>query len=124
MVFIFGGAYQGKLEFARELFGADKTVFECTLEGKPAFAADIIYAYHTLILSLIRSGTDPCEYTRNSLDKLKSKIIICDDISSGVVPVEPEMRAWRESVGRCMGIISANSDRVYRVFCGIGTKIK
>ena len=126
MIFIFGGAYQGKLDFALERFGSDKTVFRCPADGapEPDFDADIIYGYHELVLALIRAGLDPCEYTRSTLNTLDGKIVVCDDISSGVVPIDPEMRAWREAAGRCSAILAARSKSVYRVFCGIGTQIK
>jgi len=126
MIFIFGGAYQGKLDFALDSFGAEKTVFRCAADGapEPDLKADIIYGYHELVLALLRAGIEPCEYTRSLLAALEDKMVICDDISSGVVPIDPEMRAWREAAGRCSAILAARSKGVYRVFCGIGTHIK
>jgi adenosyl cobinamide kinase/adenosyl cobinamide phosphate guanylyltransferase len=55
---------------------------------------------------------------------LKPKIIICNDISCGVVPIDSEIRLWRESVGRILTILSKHADEVVRLFCGLGTKIK
>jgi len=124
MILIFGGAYQGKLDFARELAGEDKSIYRALPDEIPDFSAHIIDGFHNAVLALIRSGIDPCEYTLDNLSELSVKVIVCDDISSGVVPVDPEMRAWREAVGRCMGILSRNAGDIYRVFCGIGTKIK
>ena len=124
MVLIFGGAYQGKLDFAKELSSGKNSVYRCPFEEIPDFSADIIDGYHAAVLALIRSGIDPCAYTSEHLGDFAQKVIICDDISSGVVPLDPEMRAWREAVGRCMGILSGNADSVYRVFCGIVTQIK
>ena len=54
----------------------------------------------------------------------KDKIIISDEISSGIVPLKKEDRMWREETGRCLQYLSKESSCVYRVFCGISTIIK
>jgi adenosyl cobinamide kinase/adenosyl cobinamide phosphate guanylyltransferase len=51
-------------------------------------------------------------------------IVICNDISSGVVPVDAVMRKWREAVGRTLAALSQKSDEVIRLFCGIPARIK
>ena len=55
---------------------------------------------------------------------IKDKIIICDEISSGIVPLKKEDRMWREETGRCLQYLSKESSCVYRIFCGIPTIIK
>ena len=125
MNLVIGGAYQGKLDFARDAFGHDKKVFICTPEtDRPDEAADIISAFHLLVLSLLRRGTDPCRWLENEMRGFAGKTILCDDISCGVVPVDAEARAWREAAGRCLGMLARNADTVTRVFCGIGTRLK
>ena len=56
--------------------------------------------------------------------ELQDKILIVNDISQGIVPMERENRDWREMTGRAMLYISKEADEVYRVFCGLGSKIK
>jgi adenosyl cobinamide kinase/adenosyl cobinamide phosphate guanylyltransferase len=55
---------------------------------------------------------------------LNDKVIISDDISSGVVPVDREMRQWREALGRSLAMLAEQADEVIRVFCGIASRIK
>ena len=124
MILIIGGAYQGKLEYVSENYPG-KSVFQCDAENTEIdFSADVINSLHLLLLAQIKAGMDCVDCLNKTLPKLKDKIIICDDITCGVVPVDGETRQWREAVGRCMTLISKNADEVIRVFCGIGTKIK
>jgi adenosyl cobinamide kinase/adenosyl cobinamide phosphate guanylyltransferase len=58
------------------------------------------------------------------IDSNKDSIVICNDISCGVVPVDPVLRKWREAVGKSMSALSQNSDEVIRLFCGIPTRVK
>jgi adenosylcobinamide kinase/adenosylcobinamide-phosphate guanylyltransferase len=41
-----------------------------------------------------------------------------------VVPTDPEARKLREEKAKELVALSKSADEVYRVFCGIGTKIK
>ena len=124
MVLIIGGAYQGKLDYVLENHPG-KSVYQCdTKITEIDFTSDIVNALHILILAQIRAGIDPLIYIKENLHKLDRKIVICDDISCGIVPVDPEMRQWREASGRCLTLLSKNADEVVRMFCGIGSRIK
>lgn len=108
MKLIIGGAYQGKKKYAMENY-----------HGQP-----LLEEFHLMVLELVKSGIDPVEYVKGHLDEYRDMVILCDDISCGVVPVDPIERKWREELGRALGIITQNSDEVLRVFCGLGTKLK
>ena len=58
------------------------------------------------------------------MDKLRDKVIISDDISQGVVPMDATEREWREMTGRCLVSLGQQADKVIRVFCGIPEVIK
>lgn len=125
MVFIFGGAYQGKTDYALQTYENAETVFVCKEDmGDVDFSCDIISCYHLFVLKQLKAGIDPCAYIEAHLAELKGKIIICDDISCGVVPMDKKMRQWREALGRAMGLITRHAEEVVRVFCGIGMKLK
>ena len=51
-------------------------------------------------------------------------IAVSNEVGSGVVPLDPEERAWREAVGRVGCRIAAEADEVYRVVAGIVQRIK
>ena len=52
------------------------------------------------------------------------KVIIMDDIFCGVVPADPELRAWRELCGRTLTALAQKADKVTRLFCGIPKTLK
>lgn len=123
MILIIGGAYQGKLDYVHENYKTSEES-SCSETTEPDFSKEVLNRFHLFILHQIRSGVIASDWIKQNSDLLKDKIIICDDISCGVVPIEEELRLWREEAGRCMAYLAKNADEVIRVFCGIGTKIK
>lgn len=126
MILIFGGAYQGKLDYALGTYHlTERDVCYCDMESMVInFDKKIIYGLDKFVLACVKEGISAQECLADNLDKLKDKIIICDDISQGVVPVDAVERAWREMNGRCMIFLGKEAEEVIRVFCGIGTKVK
>ncbi|MBR5516686.1 MAG: bifunctional adenosylcobinamide kinase/adenosylcobinamide-phosphate guanylyltransferase [Firmicutes bacterium] len=125
MVLIFGGSYQGKVEFAKETFNiVDEDIFLCTQEKEIDWSKKVICDMDQAFLRHVREGKESREVLAEHLDELKDKILIVDDISQGIVPMERELRDWREMTGRAMLYLSKEADEVYRVFCGLGSKIK
>ena len=124
MVFVIGGAYQGKLDYVAENYPG-RSVYQCSIDDPDIdLSASVINSIHFLSLAQLRKDIDPLVYLSDIMPMLREKIIICDDISCGVVPIESEARKWRENVGRSMTMLSKNADEVIRVFCGIGSRIK
>lgn len=128
MILIFGGAYNGKLKFAKEKFNIkENEVFTINDELNSVdidYSKNVINGFHKFIYKLSLKNIDATEYMMENKEYFKDKIIICDDISQGIVPLKKEDRIWRENTGKCLQYISENSKIVYRVFCGIATVIK
>ena len=47
-----------------------------------------------------------------------------DEIGNGIVPMEHEEREYRELTGRLLCELANKADRVERIVCGIGERIK
>ncbi len=126
MIIIFGGAYQGKLDFALSLLKSkNPKICNCTTKMLEIdFEADIIYALHTFLLGEIERNEDINAWLNKNMSELKDKVVICDDIFCGVVPMDKTMRKWREETGNTLKTLCNNADSVYRVFCGLETKLK
>ncbi|MDR0459569.1 MAG: bifunctional adenosylcobinamide kinase/adenosylcobinamide-phosphate guanylyltransferase [Coriobacteriales bacterium] len=124
MILIIGGAEQGKLQYA-QLTYPDRTVYQCEL-ATPAIDLDagIINSLHLAVLAMMRADIDPLAYFTEELPRLQDKVIICDDISSGVVPIDKEMRLWRDQLGHLLGLLSTQAEQVIRLFVGIPSRIK
>ena len=126
MEFIIGGAYQGKLDHAKKKYGlSDDDIFICTEEsGEIDFSARCICNIEAYTLWCIRRGTDAGTIFREHREEWADSILICRDIFCGVVPVEAELRAWRELTGRLCAFLSFEAADVYRIFCGLEQRLK
>lgn len=127
LILIFGGAYSGKLSFAKEKFGVlDEEVL--TLDNienlQIDFSKKVINNFHMFIYRMSLENKDPLKYILENKDLFKEKIIISDDICQGIVPLRKEDRLWRENTGKCLQYLSQNSKKVYRIFCGIPMVVK
>jgi adenosyl cobinamide kinase/adenosyl cobinamide phosphate guanylyltransferase len=132
MRLIFGGAYQGKLDYAREKYNLkDEDVFFCK-PGEEAgpdgpfidFSAKAACGLEEFVLGCVRSGTEAKDYLEAHRSEWKDMIFVSTDISSGVVPFEKELRAWREMVGRTLMYLGKEAEGVTRIFCGLPQTIK
>ena len=120
MILIIGGAYQGKLDFAKEAFGVtDADVYICTGD-EIDFSKRCIYR----IEEFTARHPDPIDYFDAHREAWRNSILILQDISCGVVPLEAENRVWRQNTGRLSQYLSRKADRVSRVFCGLEQRLK
>ena len=126
MILIFGGAYQGKLAYTLERFAlTEEQVYRCN-EENTAIPCDkkVIYEIDRWILALVRADVDATEKVQQLIADNSEAIVICNDISCGVVPVDDTLRKWREETGRALALLARESHEVVRLFCGIPTQIK
>lgn len=124
MELIIGGAFQGKLNYARELYPDVVWVDgkSCTLEEMCKIPG--IYNLHLFIKKQILEGKDVSELADILIEKNPNMIIISDEVGYGVVPVDAFDRVYREAVGRVCTKLAEKASKVTRVICGIGTVIK
>lgn len=94
MVLIIGGYAAGKRAFAHGIGFSDDEIFEL-LDHKTQFEA-----------------VENCS------------AIILREMGCGLVPVDKDIREERESMGRLACKLAEVATEVYRVSCGIGTRIK
>lgn len=130
MIFITGGAWQGKLEFAGRLAAESKQdIFKQVAEGKTdSFEAAencrIIHDFHEYVRRLLNEGKSIEEFIEGIERQNPEAIIISNELGCGIVPVEPGDRRWREASGRASVKLAEKSEAVYRVVCGIPVQIK
>ena len=118
MILIIGGAYQGKLDFAREVLGVTE-VYTC--DGTQIdFSKECICK----IEAFTACHPDPVAYFERHRDQWEDSVLILQDIFCGVVPMGAENRAWRQRTGRLAQYLSKEADRVSRIFCGLEQRLK
>lgn len=122
MNLIIGGAYQGKRDFARgELGIPEGEIFTCT-GSSIDFSKACIDKLEEYVLACIREGVDPLELLK--AQDLSEKTLICMDLSCGVVPIDAEMRLWRNATGQVCQYLAKRADRVSRIICGLEQRLK
>lgn len=132
MKLVFGGAFQGKLEYAKKNFDI-KTVYDCGAGispeaggagAEPDFSKDAVCALEKFVLKCVREGKEAADFFKENKEKWQDKVLILTDVSQGIVPMDAELRAFREMNGRLMLYLANEAEEVIRVFCGIGKKVK
>lgn len=124
MILIFGGAYNGKLAFVKRVYNIDNDdIFFCKDENM-TYNKKVICGLHIFARACAINKVSALELIKNNMNLLKDKIIICDEINSGIVPMEKLDREWREETGRVLQLLTRNSSEIYRIFFGIEEKIK
>lgn len=112
LIMIIGGIAQGKHAFAATCF-PDFTCIDDRAEA---------------VRHALKAGRDPQEEANAFVRTLRAEpqdiVLIYPEVGSGVVPMNPEERAWREAIGRAGCIYAAEADEVYRMVSGIAQKIK
>lgn len=125
MILVFGGAYQGKLRFVAEKYGYGmEDIYRCNENDEIDFSKPVIADLGNYVLGMIRRGENPLEFVHENKCNFKDKIIVITDVGSGIVPMTKEQRLFRDNIGKITQILSRESDEVYRLFCGIGEKLK
>ena len=122
---IIGGAYQGKLNYAKKLYphiqwaDGEKDSFE-TLQH-----AEGIYHFELYIKRMLEDkNVDVEKIAETILGTATQRVLLCNEIGYGLVPVDTFERYYREQVGRVCSVIAEQADCVTRVVCGIGMSLK
>ena len=125
MYVIIGGAYQGKLEYAKVRFGlADESIMDCSEDKEPDFSKKCLYHIERYVLFCLRNNIDPTISLSQWKDANCDGVLICEDIFCGVVPIDEEARTWREATGRFLSWVAGTANGVVRVFCGLPQVLK
>lgn len=87
----------------------------------------IINHLHLWVKDLLREGMEESEVQLTILSWVATHpntILICDELGNGIVPLEKMERIWREQTGRLMIELAGQAERVERILCGLGQRLK
>lgn len=124
MKLIIGGAYQGKLDFAKKRFGVcDSEIFTCVdIKIDPDFPC--VYALEEYTYACICQEIDPISWFEENRDRWAETVFICQDIFCGIVPMDRKLRLWRDATGKLCQYLTREAEEVYRIICGLEQKLK
>ena len=132
MILVIGGAYQGKLRYVKNEYGVeDAEIFDGSTilsesgeallnaaEIEAGLQKRVVYQYEVYVEWCLKNGREP------KADFSEEQIVISDELFSGVVPMEKELRLLRETLGKTLTKTAISAEKVVRVFCGIPKTIK
>lgn len=131
MKLILGGYAQGKREYVLQQERGGWLVCDGRLpseeevrgaeERKERILLDHLHLY---IRERLRGNEDPEEEIRRFVARHPDCIVLCDEIGSGIVPMDAFERAYRDRTGEMQRELAGMADEVVRVLCGIGQRIK
>lgn len=124
MKLIIGGAYQGKLAFAKETYHiSEEDVFFCR-ETKIDFTKPCIADIEEFTYACAQRGVNAAAYFEAHKEQWKNSVLICQDMFCGVVPLGAELRQWRQDTGMLCQYLAKEAQSVSRIFCGLEQKLK
>ena len=110
MDLIIGGAYQGKLAYAMEHFHLTQEDLAHYDGGFDTSRRCICYLEEA-VYAAVAAG-EPVVLP----DLRPDAVVLCTDVSCGVVPMDKTQRLWREEVGRAVCALARQADSVTRIF--------
>ena len=122
MTLIFGGAYMGKRDYAKEHCGV--TAIEECGDGMPAFDAGCVAGLERFSLQCAREGRHAAAELEARRENWQDALLIVRDIACGVVPLDPVDRTLREALGRAQCALAERAECVVYITCGIGQVIR
>lgn len=123
---VIGGAYNGKRAYVK------KWLAEEGITDVEWIAGELPPVSHTMVIVtdlekwLENFEGDEEVANKLALEALENRkcIVILTDISRGIVPIEPEMRALRDRCGRLYQNMIQAADEVIQIWYGIPKTIK
>lgn len=124
MILIIGGAYQGKLDFAKKTCSiTEEDVYACA-SPEIDFSRRCIDHIEEFAYACVKKGIEPKEYFQAHSEQWQDSVLICQDIFCGVVPMDPDQREWRQATGRLCQYLAGEARQVSRIFCGLEQRLK
>lgn len=135
-----GGFAQGKLEYVKRRYNENQKteklfvkVIDCTDPHYKKMLLEtecdvlILNHLHLWVRDLLDEGMEEEKIQTTILSWIKSNpdaIVICDELGNGIVPIKKQERIWREQTGRLMIELAKQAERVERILCGLGQRLK
>ena len=106
MILVIGGAFSGRRAFAEENF-PDRDILDGTEEK---------------VREALRNKT--LETLTEEFSNADSAVVIMDELGCGITPLDASDRLFRDLYGALGISLAKEAESVYRLFSGIGSRIK
>ncbi len=107
MILVVGGRCSGKLAYVKSLGYGQDDIAVAVLNDKPVL-------YHI----------EQMDFPLDEEALLEKEVLICDEVGSGIVPLEKADRIRREEIARLCTRLATQAQEVIRLVAGIPVKLK
>ena len=113
MILVVGGRGSGKREYVLSLGYTPEQMADGVLDEKP-----VLLDLQDIVMNDVENAPALLP------ELLKKKVVVCDEVGSGVIPLGKDRRLGREATGRLCCRLAEQATRVVRMVSGIPTIIK
>lgn len=113
MVLIIGGAGSGKRDYVKSLGYAEADIADGQIDDR-----SVVYDLQDIVFD------DPGRAPELVERLLTKRVVVCDEVGSGIIPLTLKERKAREATGRLCISLAERAERVVRLVCGIPMVIK
>ena len=113
MILIIGACASGKRAYAKSLGYTDAQMSD-------RLEADCPVLYD--LQNIVEADPENAQALADAL--LKKEVVICNEVDSGVIPVNAQKRLGREQTGRLCCTLAREASSVIRMVAGLPQKIK
>ena len=113
MILVIGARASGKRAYVESLGYTAEQIADGVLEDKP-----VLYNLQDITMA------DPEGAPALLEALLRKEVVVCDEVGSGVIPMEKARRLGREATGRLCCQLAKEAARVVRLVAGIPTVLK
>lgn len=128
MEFYIGGYAQGKLEYLLQKYPQQELEIwdgAEVMKDKAHTEKKIVWNhFHLWVRTMLEEGQNPEQALWEFLSEYPDCVIISDEIGNGIVPIEQQEREYRERLGRIQTALAKKAERVERILCGMGQRLK
>lgn len=119
MILVVGGIASGKRAWVKSFGYRDDEVADATL-GCGALSGHPVIANAQ---ELVRQADADAKQVAEDLAR-EAQVVLCVEVGSGIVPLDPAERAWRERAGVLSRELAHHAAIVVRMVCGIPQALK
>lgn len=125
MKLILSGKYQFGEAFAYKQYGVGK-ILDLSNSSFEDITDDYKFVINTeeYLKKCFEERVDYKPVIEKVVSSISDLVIVATDIGNGLIPLEKKDRDFREYIGHFNCFLAERSEEVYRVFCGIGEKLK
>lgn len=113
MILVIGGHASGKREYVKSIGYSEIDISSDVSDDRP-----VLYGLERIV------DNDPAGSIDLLPSLLKKEIVVCDEVGSGIIPLERENRESREAAGRLCIELAKSAIKVVRLVAGIHSVIK